>query len=94
MIVATDCKNVKPIMDTLWINEEVAGMSFCGHACVSTFEGSTSDTDAGYHDEALIKESAEAVKWVIVRYCMPNRWENFQSPAATAAAGTVITEFA
>ena len=81
VIVVTGCEDVEPTMDRWWIDNEtsftLAGMSFSGYACVCAFKGRKTMT--GYRDEGLVRESAGAVKQLIVQYCMLNGWKKVRN---------------
>jgi hypothetical protein len=75
VIVVTGCENVRPNVDTWWINNQSkltqAGMLFDGHACMSAFTG----RNGGYHNKDLVEESVEVVRRLVVQHCMSNSWK-------------------
>lgn len=76
VIIVTGCENVRPTMDTWWMNNESsfkeARMSFDGHACVhAAFEGKY----GGSNNQGLESESVEVLRRLIVEHCMPNGWK-------------------
>ena len=78
VIIVTGCKDIEPMMDRWWINNEAsflkAGISFDGYACVCAFKGRKINT-SGYHNEDLVHESIGVVKQLVIQYCMPNGWK-------------------
>ena len=75
VIIVTGCENVRPTMDTWWIDNNSkltqAGILFNGHACVCTFTG----RNGGYHNKDLVEQSVEVVRRLIVQHCTSNGWK-------------------
>jgi len=76
VVVVTGCEDVKPTMDTWWIDNEAsftkAGMSFDGHACVCAYRGRK--IYSGSRDD-LVEDSVGLVRQLVVENCRSNGWK-------------------
>ena len=82
VVVVTGCENVKPTMDTWWIDNEASftkvGMSFDGHACVCAHSGRK--IYPNYLDEDLVEDSVDVVRQLVVENCRSNGWKRVRHP--------------
>ena len=96
VIVATGCENMEPTMDQWWTDHKApfkaAGMSFEGHACVCTIQG-TKTGDGGYRFQDLVEKSESEVTELILRHCNPNGWKKVSTVSTIPEALNLLKYF-